>query len=143
MMHQCIIAHDAPMHRYMQAVPENAAMHEQTREIIRKLMRDNEIRSERQLAIDCNMSQTTLNRFMKGETDSLDFLHLQTLAHYFGLTVSQLIGETPFEEDRKVRIVTLAMQQMPEYKKDVLVATSTALIEPVGGNGNPKAANGH
>ena len=99
-------------------------------------------RSERQLAMDCNMSQTTLNRFMKGETDSLDFVHLQTVAHYFGLTVSQLIGETPFDEDRKVRMVTLAMQQMPEYKKDVLVATSTALNESVGGNGHPKAANG-
>lgn len=127
----------------MQALPENERMHEQTREIIRKLMADNDIRSERQLAMDCNMSQTTLNRFMKGETDSLDFVHLQTVAHYFGLTVSQLIGETPFDEDRKVRMVTLAMQQMPEYKKDVLVATSTALNEPVGGNGHPKAANGH
>lgn len=118
-------------------------MHEKTREIIKKLMTHNDIRSERQLAIDCNMSQTTLNRFMKGETDSLDFVHLQTVAHYFGLTVSQLIGETPFDEDRKVRTVMLAMQQMPEYKKDVLVATSTALNEPIGGNGHPKTANGH
>lgn len=99
-------------------------------------MKENDIRSERQLAIDCNMSQTTLNRFMKGETDSLDFMHLQTLAHYFGLTISQLIGETPYDEDRKVRIVTLAMQQMPEYKKDVLVATSSALNEPAGSNGH-------
>lgn len=127
----------------MQVFPENARMHEQTREIIRKLMKENDIRSERQLAIDCNMSQTTLNRFMKGETDSLDFMHLQTLAHYFGLTISQLIGETPYDEDRKVRIVTLAMQQMPEYKKDVLVATSSALNEPAGSNGHPKIANGH
>lgn len=143
MMHQCIITHDASTHRYMQAFPENARMHEQTREIIRKLMKENDIRSERQLAIDCNMSQTTLNRFLKGETDSLDFMHLQTLAHYFGLTVSQLIGETPFDEDRKVRVVMLAMQQMPEYKKDVLVATSSALNEPAGDNGHPKIANGH
>lgn len=118
-------------------------MHEKTRENIRKLMVEGDIRSERQLAIDCNMSQTTLNRFMKGETDSLEFMHLQTVAHYFGLTVSQLIGETPFDEDRKVRAVMLAMQQMPEFKKDVLVATSTALNEPAGGNGNPKAASGH
>lgn len=131
------------MHRYMQAPPDNERMHEKTREIIRKLMADNDIRSERQLAIDCNMSQTTLNRFLKGDTDSLDFVHLQTVAHHFGLTVSQLIGETPFDEDRKVRIVTLAMQQMPEYKKDVLVATSSALNEPAGDNGHPRAANGH
>lgn len=127
----------------MQAFPENAGMHEKTREIIRKLMTDNDIRSERQLAIDCNMSQTTLNRFMKGETDSLDFVHLLTVAHYFGLTVSQLIGETSFDEDQKVRAVTLAMQQMPEYKKDVLVATSAALNESADGTRPQQAANGH
>lgn len=118
-------------------------MHDKTREIVRKLIKDNNIRSERQLAIDCGMSQTTLNRFLSGATDSLDFVHLQTLAHYFGLTVSQLIGETPFDEDRKVRAVMLAMQQMPDYKKDVLVATSAALAESADTNGHPKAANGH
>lgn len=99
------------------------------------------IDSERQLALDCGMSQSTLNRFMKGQTDSLDFLHIQTIAHHFSLTVSQLIGETPIEGDQKVRAVTLAMQQMPEYKKDMLVAASNSLIEP--GGPTPRAANGH
>lgn len=140
MMHQCIMPYDALTHQGISALSENARMHEKTREIIRNLMLENSITSERQLAIDCGMSQSTLNRFMKGTTDSLEFTHLQTMAHYFGLTVSQLIGETPFDEDRKVRVVTLAMQQMPEYKKDMLVAASSALTEQ---DGEPKAANGH
>lgn len=105
-------------------------MHETTRGIIRALMSEHGVPSERQLALDCGMSQSTLNRFLNGDTDTLDFHHLQAIAHYFSLTVSQLIGETPFEADRKIRVVTLAMQQMPEYKKDMLVAASSSLAKP-------------
>lgn len=133
-MQQRITSHDASVHLKMQVPLQNSAMHEATRENIKELMGD---ASERQLAIDCNMSQSTLHRFLKGETESLEFMHLQTLAHYFSLTVSQLIGETPFDDDKKIRTVTLAMQQMPEYKKDVLVAASSSLTEPEG-NGKSK-----
>ncbi len=138
-MHRCIMQHDAPTHQGANALPENARMHEKTREIIKKQMQESGIVSERQLASDCGMNQSTLHRFMKGTTDSLDFTHLQAIAQYFGLTVSQLIGETPFDEDRKVRVVTMAMQQMPEYKKDMLVAASSALAQPE----NAKASNGN
>lgn len=118
-------------------------MHQQTRTNIRKLMEQHEIRSERQLAIECGIVQSTLNRFLSGETDSFDFVNLQTVAHFFGLTVSQLIGETAFEEDRKVRVVTLAMQQMPEYKKDMLVAASSALAQPDDHQPPKLISNGH
>ncbi len=130
LMHCCIITYDASPHQLKQVDTQNAGMHERTREIIRQLMKDNGTPSERQLALDVDMSQTTLNRFMKGDTDSLDFINLQKLAHFYGLTVSQLIGETPFDEDRKIRAVMLAMQQMPDYKKDVLVAASATLAQP-------------
>lgn len=126
-MQQRIGRNDASMHYVLQAEFENAGMHERTREILKQLMVDHSIASDRQLAIECNMSQSTLHRFIKGETETLDFNHLQTLAHYFSLTVSQLIGETPFNPDPKIRVVTLAMERMPEYKKDVLVAASSSL----------------
>lgn len=102
-------------------------MHEQTREIIRKLMTANAVPSERRLAIDCQMNQSTLQRFMANETDSLNFNNLQSIAQHFGVTVSQLIGETPLQEDVKIRQVVMAMQTMPEYMKDVVVATSQTL----------------
>lgn len=130
MMRCCITHHNAPAHQFTQAFIQNAGMHEATRAIIKTLIADHKIPSERQLALDCNMSQTTLNRFLKGETSTLEFQHIQTLAHYFSLTVSQLIGEVPFDPDNKIRAVTLAMQQMPEYKKDVLVAASSSLVKP-------------
>lgn len=138
-MQQRIGRHDASMHYVLQAEFENAYMHRRTREILKQLMADNHIASERQLALDCNMSQSTLHRFIKGETETLEFQHLQSLAHHFSLTVSQLIGETPFASDPKIRVVTLAMEHMPEYKKDVLVAASSTLAQS-NGNGNRAAA---
>lgn len=136
-MQQSIRPYDASTHYRLQAIFENAEMHEQTRQMILAQMGEAGVTSERQLAIECNMSQSTLHRFMKGETEQLEFHHLQALAHYFSLTVSQLIGETSFEPDPKIRVVALAMQQMPEYKKDVLVAASSSLTES---NGVPGAA---
>lgn len=37
---------------------------------------------------------------------------------------------TDYTNDRKINAVAAAMQDMPEYKKDVLVKTSAALAEP-------------
>ena len=130
MMHPCIESDDASMHYKLQAHADNAGMHEATRTNIKALMAKNGVPSERQLAIDCGMSQSTLNRFLSGETDSLDFARLIAIAHFFEVSVSQLVGETPLEEDPKIRAVVLAMQQMPEYKKDALVAASHSLAEP-------------
>lgn len=126
-MHRYIADHNASTHHFAQAFSQNARMHDETRQNIARLMAKRGVNSVRQLALDCGMSQSTLHRFMKAETDSLDFLHLQSIAHYFSLTVSQLIGETPFDADQKVRTVCMAMQAMPEYKKDALVAISMTL----------------
>lgn len=110
-------------------------MHEETRRIITEMIAIHQLTSERQLAIECGVTQTTLNRFMRGETDSLDFINIQKIAHYFSLTVSQLIGESSICMDPKVRAVALAMEKMPEYKKDMLVAASTSLAKPDLANG--------
>lgn len=123
------------MHHALQAFFENAGMHWKTRQNIRQLMAEAGVPSERQLAIECSMDQSTLNRFMMGKTEQLDLVHLQAIAHFFSLTVSQLIGETSFEPDPKIRVVALAMEQMPEYKKDVLVAASSSLAQPNGEEG--------
>ena len=141
-MHRYIAHDNASTHHIAQVFSENARMHDETRKIIETLMAKTGVNSVRQLALDCGMSQSTLHRFMKGETDSLDFIHLQSIAQFFSLTVSQLIGETPFDDDRKVRVVSLAMQHMPEYKKDVVVATSLTLAEQRNQPEQPRLANG-
>ena len=102
-------------------------MQNKTRENLLKLMHENGISSERSLALACGMDQSTLNRFLSGKTDNLRLEHLLALAHYFEITVSQMIGETPIIQDHKLAAVIRVMENLPEYKKDVLVATSAAL----------------
>jgi transcriptional regulator with XRE-family HTH domain len=119
--------HDAMAHQAINATANNSPMQNKTRENLLKLMRENGISSERSLALTCDMDQSTLNRFLTGKTDNLRLEHLLALAHYFDITVSQLIGETPIIQDQKLAAVMRVMESLPEYKKDVLVATSAAL----------------
>jgi transcriptional regulator with XRE-family HTH domain len=135
LMRKCIGRNDASTHYERQGISDNQPMHEQTRPNIKRLLTEHDM-SERQLAIACGMSQTTLNRFLKGHTETLDYGNLRSIAHYFDLTVSQLTGETPLMADRKIQSVVLAMEAMPDYKKDMLVAASSSLLER-----EPKRAN--
>lgn len=54
---------------------------------------------------------------------------LKVLASYFGITVSQLLGETPLEDDKQTQTLMQVMQVLPKYKKDVLVSTALTLAE--------------
>lgn len=128
MMHHCIIGGKWRS--------DNAAMHDETRRNIREQLKSLQM-SQRQLALVAGMNQSTLNRFMNGDTDSLEFPHLYSIAQALAMTVSELIGETPRTVDPKIRSVVLAMEKMPEFKKDALVAASTSLAEPP-----PTAAQG-
>ncbi|MDP1925747.1 MAG: hypothetical protein Q8K57_13315 [Thiobacillus sp.] len=57
---------------------------------------------------------------------------LKVLAAYFKLTISQLLGETPLEEDNQTQTLLQVMQVLPKYKKDVLVNTALTLAESEG-----------
>lgn len=57
---------------------------------------------------------------------------LKVLASYFKLTISQLLGETPLEEDNQTQTLLHVMQVLPKYKRDVLVNTALTLAESEG-----------
>lgn len=128
MMHQCIIT--------VNTAPHNARMHQKdVREIIRDLMALRSIKSERQVALAAGIQQPAFNRFMRGETKHLEFHNYLAIAQYFEVTLSQLIGETPLEPDPKIRAVVHIMEQLPEYKKDAVVAVSSSLAQQPPENG--------
>lgn len=129
LMHFRIIPCDATSHQSKTSDVQNAAMHETIRRTIRQYIAQHGI-TERQLAHDCGVVQSTFNRFMTGVTDSLSIENLQRVASYMSMTVSELIGEVPYPTDRKTIAVMHAMEAMPEFKKDMLVAASAALAQP-------------
>jgi transcriptional regulator with XRE-family HTH domain len=125
MMHEYIMDHKPQ--------PDNAQMHSDdrtgTRAIITALMAKHGFTSERALAEAAGIDQSSFNRYMREETAYLSIKSLQALAEILQCTSSQLLGETPLEDDPKVAKVLRAMETLPEYMKDVIVATSKTLLD--------------
>lgn len=76
--------------------------------------------------------QPTIWRILKVPNYVPTLPTLKVLGSYFGVTISQLIGESPLVDDKQMQIVQHVMQVLPSYKKDVLVSTALTLAESEG-----------
>lgn len=121
--------HDASLHRLAQACRYNLCMSSDLRTTIQKLMSEQGI-SQRRLAELGKIDQPSLSKFLSGVTADLQVSTLRAIATVLGTTTSQLLGETEYLADPKIARVVHAMEKMPEYKKDAVVATSSALSKP-------------
>lgn len=86
--------------------------------------------SERRLAELAEIDQSSLNRYMRYESKDIQLNTLGAIASALGTTISDLLGENQLSHDPKIMRVMHAMEAMPEYKKDAVVATSSALAQP-------------
>ena len=102
------------------------------RQIIQTLI-DESGKSVRAVAIEAGMQQPALHRYLSGETEELEAKNYVALALHFGVTVSQLIGEVPFEADPKIRAMTRLMEHLPEDKKAALLAAGNAFAQSPNG----------
>lgn len=91
--------------------------------------------SERRLAELAEVDQSSLNRYMRLESKDIQLSTLGKIAEALGTNISHLLGEDDFLRDPKIQRVIVAMESMPEYKKDAVVATSSALAEQPNDNG--------
>lgn len=110
-------------------------MHETIRANIRRLMLDAGIKSEADLAARAGVVQSTLNRYLAGRTEQINYSALKTIADYFKVTVSDLDGSATRHSDPKIAQVVHVMEHLPEYRKDALVATGNALAQLPESNG--------
>lgn len=77
------------------------------------------IASGSELARRADVTQSTISRLLHEGTDPTLSV-LRKVARVLRVTVSQLIGEAPIEEDDDVAVVLMAMQDMPSYKRGAL-----------------------
>jgi transcriptional regulator with XRE-family HTH domain len=98
------------------------------REILRTAL-DEHGWSHNQLADACGVAQPTISRFLKGESQSMGLDKLEAIAGALGVTLGQLIGELPISANSRVATVLRAMEVLPDYKRDILAATATTLLE--------------
>ena len=93
-------------------------------------LRDEKGWSDNQLADKSGVPQPTISRFFAGTSEAMMLDTLSALAKALGVTVAELIGEKPIDIDDKTRRVVKAMQEMADYKKDVVVSTAETLARP-------------
>lgn len=78
----------------------------------------------------CGVSVQAVYKWMRGDSMNISGLPLLELARITNYEARWIIsGKGEKTKDPKAVAVYQAMQNMPEYKKDVLVQTSTALAE--------------
>ena len=97
-------------------------------------LRDEKGWSDNQLAEKSGVPQPTISRFFAETSESMMLDTLSALTKALGVTVAEVIGEKPIEIDDKTRRVMKAMQEMADYKKDVVVSTAETLARSDGKN---------
>ena len=97
-------------------------------------LRDEKGWSDNYLAEQSGVPQPTISRFLAGTSESMMLDSLVALAKPLGVTIAELIGEKPIDIDHKTRQVLKAMQDMADYKKDVVVSTAETLARSDGKN---------
>jgi transcriptional regulator with XRE-family HTH domain len=101
------------------AAPQNPLMGKALAQRIVALMEKRGIESGSELARRADVTQSTVSRLLHEGTDPTLSV-LRRIARVLRVTVSQLIGEAPIEDDDDVAVVLMAMQDMPSYKRGAL-----------------------
>lgn len=86
--------------------------------------------SDNEFARRSGVPQPTISRFFEGTSESMHLDTLAALCKALGVSVAQIIGETPIEHDDRTRRVVKLMEEMADYKKDVVVSTAETLARP-------------
>ena len=87
--------------------------------------------SANKIADDLEWSQSTITRITSGETQRPRIDTLTKLADYLGVTVSQLIGESPLNTDPTYAEIESTLNSMSAHKRNtVLSIARTIAMEP-------------
>lgn len=92
-----------------------------------------------QVAAACGISPQAVYKWMDGRSMTISGLHLVELARLTNFEARWIIsGKGDKRQDPKAMAVLAVMQNMPEYKKDVIVKTSSVLAESDNGTEGKK-----
>lgn len=72
--------------------------------------------------------QGTISRILSGRHRTVQLETAAALARSLGSTVSQLIGEVPLAPDDTITRVLVAMEKMPEYRRQDLARISDTFV---------------
>lgn len=98
--------------------------------------------TQEMLAKKSGVKQGTISKIERGDTDSSTFTVQLSIAcgvrpEWLAIEDGEMVDGL-YVDDPKARAVLLAMKQMPEFKKDMLVQASHSLAEPAEGTNGKK-----
>lgn len=114
---------------------DNAPMHqprdelERARQRIRDLRDAHGIRSVRALALAAGVPQPALSRFLNGKSETMEVPSFMALAAYFGVTISELLGEVPLSSGGQVRELQALAQRMDQPTRSRWLRLGKVLLE--------------
>lgn len=82
--------------------------------------------SQRRLAELAGIDQPSLSKYLSGETQDVLTGTLVAIAQALDVSVAHLTGEAQ-AHDPRIATVVRAMEALPDYLKDAVVATANAL----------------
>lgn len=107
---------------------------------LKKLLHNGKI-SENELSRRTGVAQQIINRILSGENKNPKIATLSPLAHYFTVSISQLIGDENIEVKTEINSANLGWQEVPFFDvnlfvnrpvKDILLETKEKLFIDVG-----------
>jgi transcriptional regulator with XRE-family HTH domain len=93
---------------------------------LRLLMEQRKL-SQRALARLSHVTQPTISRILRG-IEFPDHTTLEKLARGLRISLPQLTGDLPVDADETAYVLKV-MQELPPYKRDMLVAAAKSLAE--------------
>ena len=100
---------------------------EKLRANLAALMKDKGAMSDNELARQTGINQTTISRLLKGKIADPGVDKLCKLADYFGVTLSQLIGEKPIKPERDYTELENMLDMLPEYRRNTVINVAQSL----------------
>lgn len=134
MMHECIT--------FRKRTPQNAGMHskeaaDNARGMIRAFMERRGYTSERSLALDAHVDQSTLHRFLSEDTEQLSVPNLLKLATFMNTSVSALLGDEPevryslvdVDDESPIRRTLKVMEDLPPHLQQAVADLASNLAK--------------
>jgi transcriptional regulator with XRE-family HTH domain len=95
--------------------------------LIAKLRDEHGFASDRALAAAAGIPQPTLSRFLNGTSASMEVANLQALCQVFGITLSELLGESALGSSVPARELTRLIAQLSDDEQAKLLRIAKAL----------------
>lgn len=112
-------------------VPDNANVNKRRdiKDVLSELTQRDKL-TQTKLSEESGVPQPTISRILNGTHQTLELETVRRLADYFGISIDQLVGDEPLDNDRQWYAIKKVWQRIPDHQRVVVETTAKALAAP-------------